>query len=67
MAQGFYPIRERSRLISEFKLLTEQLMMLKAFVAFPGDIVCIYFSLFSLVLTLFNFIPCIISYSFFWL
>ncbi|RVW52071.1 Midasin [Vitis vinifera] len=35
---GFYPIRERSRLISEFKFLIEQLMMLKAFVDFPGDI-----------------------------
>ncbi|CAL5443785.1 unnamed protein product [Camellia sinensis] len=33
---GFYPVRERSRLASEFKNLCEQLMLSKAFVHFPG-------------------------------
>ncbi|KAK9282633.1 hypothetical protein L1049_010852 [Liquidambar formosana] len=35
---GFYPIRERSRLTSEYEYLVEQLMQLKAFVHFPRDI-----------------------------
>uniref|UniRef100_A0A2P2MUR2 Midasin n=1 Tax=Rhizophora mucronata TaxID=61149 RepID=A0A2P2MUR2_RHIMU len=34
---GFYPIRERSRLMSEFKHVTEKLMLSKAFIHFPHD------------------------------
>ncbi|KAL6993116.1 hypothetical protein U1Q18_011234 [Sarracenia purpurea var. burkii] len=33
---GFYPVRERSRIASEFKTLCEQLMLSNAFVHFPG-------------------------------
>ncbi|GFY97181.1 midasin-like protein [Actinidia rufa] len=33
---GFYPVRERSRIASEFNNLCEQLILSKAFVHFPG-------------------------------
>ncbi|KAF7135896.1 hypothetical protein RHSIM_Rhsim08G0236800 [Rhododendron simsii] len=33
---GYFPVRERSRIASEFKNLCEQLMLSKAFVYFPG-------------------------------
>ncbi|CAK9179917.1 unnamed protein product [Ilex paraguariensis] len=33
---GFYPVRERSRITTEFKHLCEQLMQSKAFIHFPG-------------------------------
>ncbi|KAI8544654.1 hypothetical protein RHMOL_Rhmol08G0312700 [Rhododendron molle] len=33
---GYFPVRERSRMASEFKNLCEQLMLSKAFVYFPG-------------------------------
>ena len=69
ITQGFYPIRERSRLISEFKFLIEQLMMLKAFVDFPGDIVCISFSLLPMHLLRFALlaIDCVLFHVFRWL
>ncbi|XP_065866775.1 midasin [Euphorbia lathyris] len=35
---GFYPIRERSRLASEFKYITEQLRQSKAYALFPEDL-----------------------------
>ena len=65
ITQGFYPIRERSRLISEFKFLIEQLMMLKAFVDFPGDTVCISFSLLPMHLLTFAFLA--IDYVYFFM
>ncbi|GMH22037.1 hypothetical protein Nepgr_023880 [Nepenthes gracilis] len=34
---GFYPIRERSRIILEFKNVIELLLSSKAFINFPGD------------------------------
>nr|XP_009757416.1 PREDICTED: midasin [Nicotiana sylvestris] len=34
---GFYPVRERSRISTEFKHLCEKLMNSKAFVNYPGD------------------------------
>lgn len=38
--QGFYPVRERSRLISEFKRLVEQVMLSDTFVFYPSTLVC---------------------------
>ncbi|KMT04854.1 hypothetical protein BVRB_7g170240 isoform A [Beta vulgaris subsp. vulgaris] len=35
---GFYPVRERSRIASEFKTLIEQLVLSKAFINFHNDI-----------------------------
>ncbi|KAL2899649.1 Midasin [Bienertia sinuspersici] len=35
---GFYPVRERSRIASEFKILVEQLMLLEAYIHFQNDI-----------------------------
>ncbi|KAF8388344.1 hypothetical protein HHK36_027010 [Tetracentron sinense] len=34
---GFYPVRDRPRLTSEFKYLVEQLMLSKAYLHFTGD------------------------------
>ncbi|KAK3037950.1 hypothetical protein RJ639_030655 [Escallonia herrerae] len=34
---GFYPVRERSRLSSEYKYLCEEMMQLQALIYFPGD------------------------------
>ncbi|KAJ0075983.1 hypothetical protein Patl1_33593 [Pistacia atlantica] len=36
---GFYPVRDRSRLMSEFKYLIEQLRMSKALMKYPGETV----------------------------
>ncbi|KAL2892752.1 Midasin [Bienertia sinuspersici] len=35
---GFYPVRERSRYASDFKILIEQLVLSKAFIHFQNDI-----------------------------
>ncbi|KAA8540262.1 hypothetical protein F0562_024175 [Nyssa sinensis] len=34
---GFYPVRERSKIISEFTSLSKKLMLSKAYIHFPGD------------------------------
>ncbi|KAK6912183.1 LOW QUALITY PROTEIN: ATPase, dynein-related, AAA domain, partial [Dillenia turbinata] len=36
---GFYPVRERSKLASEFKYISEKLILSNAFINFPDDIV----------------------------
>lgn len=41
--QGFFPVRERSVIASEFKNLCEQVMLSKAIVYFPGAAVGFFY------------------------
>ena len=38
--QGFYPVRERSRIATEFKALCHELICSKAFISCSGEVVC---------------------------
>lgn len=42
--QGFYPVRERSRISLDFQHLCDKFAQSKAFIHFPGDAVCWYLS-----------------------
>lgn len=39
--QGFYPVRDRSRLVMEFKHGIERVKQSKIFLHFAGDVVCV--------------------------
>lgn len=54
VSQGFYPIRERSRLVAKFKEKIEQVMISEAFMHYPQDFVSIL--LFILLLLIHSFL-----------
>ena len=54
VSQGFYPIRDRSRLVAKFKEKIEQVMISEAFMHYPQDFVSIL--LFILLLFIHSFL-----------